>query len=269
MASAPERLVDEPAQVGAVGDQREQPEDAEAVEVGDRGVAVQLASDADRREGLLVGLRQVGDRLDRARDAGREGASAAAADAADDPHDLGDGAHDRLRCRPRRARRTSATTSWLKPITGARGSRTAIAWFHARAKRSCRTPTSSGERVECASSSSVSATTTTSRRSMSHPSAAACATASVGEPARPARASRRNSARYLLSTAETACSLVMARAATVAARSSRWTSSAVSDRSPTKAASRPWLRLPADDPHHGPPGLGALRSAGCRPARAR
>ena len=58
-------------------------------------------------------------------------------------------------------------------------------------------------------------------------------------PARPARASRRNSARYLLSTAETACSLVMARAATVAARSSRWTSSAVSGRSPTNAAEQP------------------------------
>ena len=48
-----------------------------------------------------------------------------------------------------------------------------------------------------------------------------------------------------LSTAETACSLVMARAATVAARSSTRTSSAVSIRWLQKAASRPWSSDPA------------------------
>ncbi len=93
---------------------------------------------------------------------------------------------------------------------------------------------------------------------MSHPRAVAWATTSAGGPARPESASRRNSARYLLSTAETACSLVMARAATVAARSSRWTSSAVRTRSSTKTARRPWLVWPAAMRHHGAAGVGCI-----------
>ena len=79
---------------------------------------------------------------------------------------------------------------------------------------------------------------------MSQPIDAACDTASAESPARPARASRRNSARYLPSTAATACSLVMARAATVAARSSMWTSAAVRGRCGENAPSSPW----SDDP---------------------
>ena len=51
--------------------------------------------------------------------------------------------------------------------------------------------------------------------------------------------------RYLLSTAETAWALVMASAATVAARSSRCTSSALISRSEEKATSRPWSSEPA------------------------
>ena len=62
---------------------------------------------------------------------------------------------------------------------------------------------------------------------MSQPRESAWPVTRSAEPARPARASRRKSAWYLLSTAETARALVMASAATVAARSSRCTSSSL------------------------------------------
>ena len=111
---------------------------------------------------------------------------------------------------------------------------------------------------------------------MSQPSELAWATASTGEPARPARASRRNSARYLLSTAETAWSLVMARAATVAARSSSRTSSTVRCRWLQNAMRTPWSRWPAtmrtaERLAVGPSGRGPIGSASVsrRPVRSK
>ena len=138
-----------------------------------------------------------------------------------------------------------ATTSRLKPTHGDRSSRIRTAWVQARAKRSWTTRTSSRLSPAASSSVSISATTTTIGRERSQPSDSACAAVRCASPARPARASRMNSARYLLSTVATACCLVTASAATVAARSSRWTSSAVRVRVDEKATSRPWSAVPA------------------------
>ena len=61
-----EHLVDVGAQLGAVGDQREQPEDAQLVEVGDRRRAVDLLPHPERALRLPVRLGQRRQRLGRA-----------------------------------------------------------------------------------------------------------------------------------------------------------------------------------------------------------
>ena len=53
-----QRLLDEAAQVGAVGDQREEAVDAQAVEVGEGRLPVHLPPDVHGLERLVVGGRE-------------------------------------------------------------------------------------------------------------------------------------------------------------------------------------------------------------------
>ena len=164
----------------------------------------------------------------------------------------------------------TATTSWLKPTTGALGSRTCTVRAQAVANRSCAERSSSRVRVLGVSLGSVSATTTTIERPMSQPRESAWPVTRSAEPARPARASRRKSAWYLLSTAETARALVIASAATVAAPSSRCTSSSLISRSEENATRRPWSSAAghdADDDAGGGRAAGGTRSPPARPRR--
>ena len=152
----------------------------------------------------------------------------------------------RARCRRRRARPTNATTSRLKPHDG----RTSLANRHGVRPGSREALLQKAHLLRVARRLLVvliglghddhhgPVDVPAERLSVGRP-------ASATDPARPASASRRNSARYLPSTAATAWSLVIARAATVAARSSRCTSSTVSERWLQKATSRPWSKWPA------------------------
>ena len=184
------------------------------------------ASDGDRAPGVLVGARDLLDRADLPGDPGREAASSAAAGAADRRDDVVDQTHawrrlGVLRGAERPPGAASPPRGCRSPTHGARGARSRTTRIHAEANRRCTASTCARSSPCFSSSASISATTTATGPDRSHPSALAWMTTLSWSPARPTRMSRRNSARYLVSTIATSWSLVSARAAIRAARSRR------------------------------------------------
>ena len=248
VASSPSDSLDEPAQLGAVGDQREQPVDARARRSG--SAPTRRASAARRAppcSGLVVGLRagRPTDVIGRDTPVEKRPPTPAAVTA----HDLATSPTVRITASVSASAATGsrATTSWLKPGDGRAG----VARPH-RLHPGAREPLLQRAHLVGRAGRLLVVLVGLGDHDHHRPRdvpAEGCRvrTASAGSPARPASGSRRNSARYLPSTAATACSLVMASAATVAARSSRCTSAAVSGRSGEKATSRPWSEAPGDD----------------------